>query len=462
VPLVLHNTLSRRKEEFRPLDPARVRLYVCGPTVYDFAHIGNARPVIVFDLLFRLLRFAYGADHVVYARNITDVDDKIIAAAAAKGETIRDLTERTGRVYQADMAALNNLKPTVEPRATEHVEHMVRMIERLIASGHAYVAEHHVLFAIEAMPDYGRLSGRALDEMIAGARIEVAPYKRHPGDFVLWKPSTPEQPGWDSPWGRGRPGWHIECSAMSEAHLGEHFDIHGGGIDLIFPHHENELAQSVCAHGGRPFVNIWMHNAFLTLEGEKMAKSLGNIRTIHALLDSAPGEALRYAMLSAHYRDPLDWTEERLRQAKASLDRFYVALREVAEIEPVLPVAPGVLPALEDDLNTPLAQAVLHELATTLNKAETARQKAEAKGALLASGRLMGFLEQDPEAWLRWRPKAAEGLSDSEIDALIAARRTARSERNFAEADRLRRQLTEAGIILEDKPEATIWRRGGL
>ena len=462
MPLVLHNTLSRRKEEFRPLDPARVRLYVCGPTVYDFAHIGNARPVIVFDLLFRLLRFAYGADHVVYARNITDVDDKIIAAAAAKGETIRDLTERTGRVYQADMAALNNLKPTVEPRATEHVEHMVRMIERLIASGHAYVAEHHVLFAIEAMPDYGRLSGRALDEMIAGARIEVAPYKRHPGDFVLWKPSTPEQPGWDSPWGRGRPGWHIECSAMSEAHLGEHFDIHGGGIDLIFPHHENELAQSVCAHGGRPFVNIWMHNAFLTLEGEKMAKSLGNIRTIHALLDSAPGEALRYAMLSAHYRDPLDWTEERLRQAKASLDRFYVALREVAEIEPVLPVAPGVLPALEDDLNTPLAQAVLHELATTLNKAETARQKAEAKGALLASGRLMGFLEQDPEAWLRWRPKAAEGLSDSEIDALIAARRTARSERNFAEADRLRRQLTEAGIILEDKPEATIWRRGGL
>jgi cysteinyl-tRNA synthetase len=461
VPLVLHNTLSRRKEEFRPLDPSRVRLYVCGPTVYDFAHIGNARPVIVFDLLFRLLRLTYGEGHVVYARNITDVDDKIIASAAAKGETIRDLTARTGRIFQADMAALNNLNPSVEPRATEHIGQMVRMIEQLVASGHAYAAENHVLFAIESMPDYGRLSGRALDEMIAGARVEVAPYKRHPGDFVLWKPSTPAQPGWDSPWGSGRPGWHIECSAMSEAHLGEHFDIHGGGLDLIFPHHENELAQSVCAHGGRPFVNIWMHNAFLQLEGEKMSKSLGNIRTVHALLDEAPGEALRYAMLSAHYRDPIDWTGERLRQAKAALDRFYVALRAVAEIEPVAPVAPAVLPALEDDLNTPLAQSVLHELATALNKAETTRQKEEAKGALLAAGHLMGFLEQDPEAWLRWRPKDAEGLSDGEIDALIQARRDARAARNFAEADRLRKELTDAGIILEDKQEGTIWRRGG-
>jgi cysteinyl-tRNA synthetase len=462
VPLVLHNTLSRRKEAFRPLDSSRVRLYVCGPTVYNLAHIGNARPFIVFDLLFRLLRRHYGDEHVVYARNITDVDDKIIEAARTSGETIRDLTERTTIVFHEDMAAVNNLPPTIEPRATEHIGPMVAMIETLIANGNAYAAEGHVLFAVESMPDYGKLSGRPLDDMIAGARVEVAPYKRQPGDFVLWKPSTEEQPGWDSPWGRGRPGWHIECSAMSEAHLGEHFDIHGGGLDLIFPHHENELAQSVCAHGGRPFVNVWMHNAFLDMEGEKMSKSLGNIQTVHALLDEAPGEALRYAMLTAHYRDPLDWTGERVRLAKAALDRFYVALRDTAGIEPIYPIVPAVLPALEDDLNTPLAQSVLHELAKTLNKAETVTEKAEAKGALLAAGRLMGFLEQDPETWLRWRPKAAQGLSDNDVETLIAARRKARASKDFAEADRLRKQLTEGGIILEDKPEATIWRRAGL
>ena len=462
MPLTLYNTLTRRKETFRPLDPSRVRMYVCGPTVYNFAHIGNARPVIVFDLLFRLLRLLHGEGHVVYARNITDVDDKIIEAARANGETIRALTDRTGRVFEADMAALNNLSPTVEPRATEHIGQMVRMIAALIDAGHAYAAEGHVLFAIEAMPEYGRLSGRSLDDMIAGARVEVAPYKRHPGDFVLWKPSSAEQPGWDSPWGRGRPGWHIECSAMSEAHLGEHFDIHGGGVDLIFPHHENELAQSVSAHGGRPFVNIWMHNAFLDMAGEKMSKSLGNIRTVHELLDEAPGEALRYAMLTAHYRDPLDWTGERVREAKASLDRFYGALRKAEAIEPVFPIVPAVLAALEDDLNTPLAQSVLHELATALNKAETTAKKAEAKGALLASGWLMGLLAQEPEAWLRWQPKSAAGLSDEQITIMIAARRGAREARNFAEADRIRRLLTESGIILEDGPDHTIWRRGGL
>jgi cysteinyl-tRNA synthetase len=352
--------------------------------------------------------------------------------------------------------------PTIQPRATEHIGEMVRMIEALIANGHAYAAEGNVLFAVESTADYGRLSGRSLDDMVAGARVEVAPYKRHPGDFVLWKPSNEQQPGWDSPWGRGRPGWHIECSAMAETHLGEHFDIHGGGLDLIFPHHENELAQSVCAHGGRPFVNIWMHNAFLDLEGEKMSKSLGNIRTAHELLDEAPGEALRYAMLTAHYRDPLDWTGERLREAKAALDRFYGALRKTAEIEPVFPNTPAVLPALEDDLNTPLAQAVLHELASNLNKADTIAQKAAAKGALLASGRLMGFFEQDPEIWLRWQPKSASGLTDEQVDGLIAARREARAARNFAEADRLRLALTEGGIILEDGPQGTIWRRGGL
>jgi cysteinyl-tRNA synthetase len=459
VPLVLHNTLSRRKEEFRPIDPDRVRFYVCGITVYNYAHIGNARPVIVFDLLFRVLRHRYGEGKVTYVRNITDVDDKIIEAARTSGKSIREITDRTTEIYQADMAALHNLPPTLEPRATDHIEPMIDMIEALIARDHAYAAEGHVLFAVSSMPDYGRLSGRSLDEMIAGARVEVAPYKRHPGDFVLWKPSDDTQPGWDSPWGRGRPGWHIECSAMSDKHLGEHFDIHGGGIDLIFPHHENELAQSVCAHDGRPFVNVWMHNAFLDLGGEKMSKSLGNFQVVHELVKAYPGEALRYAMLTAQYRDPLDWNDERIRQAKIALDRFYGALRAVSAIEPVWPAVPAVLPALEDDLNTPLAQSVLHELATALNKAEKTAEKAKAKGALLASGRLMGFLNQDAEAWFRWQPEGADGLADTEVETLILARREARARRDFAEADRLRKELIDAGITLEDGPQGTIWRR---
>ena len=456
MPLVLYNTLSRRKETFVPLDPTNVRMYVCGPTVYDYAHIGNARPVIVFDVLYRLLRHIYGDEHVRYVRNITDIEDKIIAAAREKGEDIRTLTERTTRIFHEDVAALGALSPDAEPRATEYIPEMLAMIEKLVASGHAYVAEGHVLFAVASMSDYGRLSRRSRDEMIAGARVEVAPYKRDPADFVLWKPSTAEQPGWESPWGCGRPGWHLECSAMSERHLGETFDIHGGGIDLIFPHHENEIAQSVCAHDGKPFVRYWLHNAFVTVESAKMAKSLGNFRTIRDVLAEAPGEAARYAMLMSHYRDPLDWTSERQGEAKRALDRFYLALRSVAEL-PMASVAtlpPPFETALEDDLNTPLALAALHDVLTALNKATGANERGRLKGELLASGALLGLLQQDPELWLK-------GLDESErIDDLIKKRSEARKARNFAEADRIRFQLATEGIVLEDKPDGTTeWRR---
>ncbi len=455
MPLVFHNTLTRRKEAFEPLDPKNVRMYVCGPTVYDFAHIGNARPVIVFDVLYRLLRHLYGAAQVRYVRNITDVDDKIINAAREKGENISDLTERTTRAFHEDVAALGALPPDVEPRATQHIPPMIAMIEELIAAGHAYVADHHVLFAVPSMSDYGRLSGRSRGEMIAGARVEVAPYKRDPADFVLWKPSTAEQPGWESPWGRGRPGWHIECSAMSEAHLGETFDIHGGGLDLIFPHHENEIAQSVSAHHGKPFVRYWLHNGFVIVEGEKMSKSLGNFRTIREVLAEAPGEAVRYAMLMTHYRDPLDWTAERLAEAKHALDRFYLALRPVEGLAPAAAGLPErVQAALEDDLNTPLALAAMHDLLTALNKATDAAEKARLKGELLAAGTLLGLLQQDPEAWLKGDDREAR-----EIEDLIEQRNAARRARNFAEADRIRSTLAIRGILLEDGPGGTTWRR---
>jgi cysteinyl-tRNA synthetase len=462
--LTLHNTMTRRKEEFRPIDPRNVRMYVCGPTVYDFAHIGNARPVVVFDVLFRLLRHVYGEAHVTYVRNITDVEDKINAAAKERGETIRELTERTAKAYHDDMGALAALPPTIEPRATEHIPQMIAMIESLIASGNAYEAEGHVLFSIASMPEYGRLSGRSLDEMRAGARVEVAPYKRDAGDFVLWKPSTPDIPGWDSPWGRGRPGWHIECSAMSEAHLGEHFDIHGGGLDLIFPHHENEIAQSVCAHHGRPFVNIWMHNGFLTAAaGEKMSKSLGNFVTVHELLDDWPGEAIRLALLSGHYSEPLEFSRDRLAQAKQTLDRFYIALREAAKAggasrrnsgEPL----GSVMTALSDDLNTPLALAGMHEISRDLNVALQAgrvEDAADHAAELRAGGALLGILQQDPEAWLRG------GLDETAIADFIAQRNAARKARNFGEADRIRDELAAQGVVLEDKPGGvTEWRRG--
>jgi len=453
VPLVLYNTLSRRKETFAPLDAKNVRMYVCGPTVYDLAHIGNARPVIVFDVLYRLLRHLYGAPHVRYVRNITDVEDKIIARAKATGESIRDLTERTAAIYHKDVAALKALPPDVEPRATEHIPGMIRMIEALIAQGHAYVADHHVLFAVGSMSDYGRLSRRSRDEMVAGARVDIAPYKRDPADFVLWKPSAADLPGWESPWGRGRPGWHIECSAMSAAYLGETFDIHGGGIDLIFPHHENEIAQSVCAHQGRPFARYWLHNEFVIVEGEKMSKSLGNFRTIRDVLAEAPGEAARYAMLMSHYRDPLDWTADRLAEARHALDRFYLALRQ-APAAAASAAPERVQAALEDDLNTPLALAALHDTLNALNKAGDAAERARLKGELLAGGALLGLLQQDPAAWLQ-----GDDRETVAIDALIAERNAARKARNFAEADRIRNTLAIRGILLEDGPSGTTWRR---
>ncbi len=455
--LTLYNTLTRRKEAFAPLDPANVRMYVCGPTVYDLAHIGNARPVIVFDVLYRVLRDRFGAGHVKYVRNITDVDDKINAAAKANHEPIAALTARTAQAFHEDVAALGCLPPDVEPRATEHIAPMIAMIEALLESGHAYAAEGHVLFAVPSMPDYGRLSRRDRDELIAGARVEVAPYKRDPADFVLWKPSPPDLPGWDSPWGRGRPGWHLECSAMSEVHLGETFDIHGGGLDLIFPHHENEIAQSVCAHHGKPFVKFWLHNGFVTVNGAKMAKSEGNFVTIRDVLKQAPGEAARLAMLTAHYRDPLDWTADRLDEAKRMLDRIYLALRSVEDV-PAEGRGAKARGALDDDLNTPMVLAALHEDLAALNKAETRAEKARLKGALLDAGALLGVLQQKPEAWL----KGAGGDSGAaEIEAQIAARDAARQARNFAEADRIRNDLALKGILLEDGPGGTTWRRAG-
>jgi cysteinyl-tRNA synthetase len=478
MPLTLYNTATRRKEPFEPLDPARVGLYVCGPTVYDRAHIGNARAYVVFDLLYRLLRDTYGQDHVRYVRNITDIEDKINAAARKNHEPISALTARTTAAFHQDLVALNTLPPDVEPRATEHIPQMIAMIDRLIASGHAYVAAGnetagHVLFSVGSDPDYGKFSRHSRDEMIAGARVEVAPYKRDPADFVLWKPSDENLPGWDSPWGRGRPGWHIECSAMSEMHLGETFDIHGGGLDLVFPHHENEIAQSVYAHGGRPFVRFWVHNGLLTDAGAKMSKSVGNITTVHELLDEAPGEAIRLALMTAHYRDPLDWTNDRLRQAKQTLDRFYRALalprddviERFGEAEEAL--CP-VCEALDDDMNTPLALSELHDLAGAVNRASSDAERSALQSALETGGRLMGLLEQDPLDWLHGGGTTFAGTGAftasadvvSRIDAQIAARAAARRERRFAEADRIRAELAAEGIVLEDNPDGTTtWRR---
>jgi cysteinyl-tRNA synthetase len=458
VALVLYDTARREKREFEPITPGRVGMYVCGPTVYDYAHIGNARPVIVFDVLHRYFR-ARGYD-VTYVANVTDVDDKIIAAHEKTGEPMEAITERFASIYREDMAKLGALSPTDVPRATGHIPQMIAMIGKLIDAGHAYVAEGHVLFDVTSMPDYGAFSGRNRDDMIAGARVEVAPYKKDPADFVLWKPAG-NHPGWDSPWGKGRPGWHIECSAMSETYLGETFDIHGGGVDLIFPHHENEIAQSKCAHHGKPMANYWLHNGFLTVQDEKMSKSLGNITKVHEVLKNWPAEAARYLMLSAHYRAPLNWSEDGLEQAKRSLDRLYLALQKLADVEPAEHVGEThVIRAIEDDLNTPEAFAALHDLARDANKAESDIEKAELKAMLLAGGEILGVLQQAPEAWLKGAA-GDEGLSDTSIETLIANRNAARKQRDFAESDRIRDELKANGVILEDGPGGTTWRRAG-
>ena len=452
----LYNTLTREKEVFAPIDPKNVRMYVCGPTVYDYAHIGNARPVVVFDTLFRLLRHTYGEAHVTYVRNITDIDDKIMDAAKEGGEDISSITTRTTKYFHDDMGALNALRPSREPRATEFVPQMIAMMQTLIAKGVAYEASGHVLFNVPAMPEYGQLSRRSLDDMIAGARVEVAPYKKHPADFVLWKPSSADQPGWDSPWGRGRPGWHIECSAMSRALLGEVFDIHGGGIDLIFPHHENEIAQSRCAHGTPTMARTWMHNGFVQVNGQKMSKSLGNYFTVHELLEEGHrGEAIRLALLSSHYRQPTDITRDGIREAKAQLDRFYTALQKHADVPAAPEASSHLLAALADDLNTPLALSEMHDLLSRLNKASSAAEIGAAKADLLGAGHLMGVLQQDPTAWLQ----ATDGIDAAEIERQIEARQQARKAKNFAEADRIRKALADQGIVLEDGPQGTSWKR---
>jgi cysteinyl-tRNA synthetase len=454
MPISLYNTLSRRTEAFTPVDPQRVTMYLCGPTVYNYIHIGNARPAVVFDVLARLIRRHY--PKLVFARNITDVDDKINAAAAAAGLPIAQITERYAKAYGEDIARLGVAPPDIEPYATAHIPQIIAMIERLIAGGHAYEAEGHVLFQVDSFPEYGALSGRDPDELLAGARVEVAPYKKSPGDFVLWKPSDATQPGWDSPWGRGRPGWHIECSAMSEAHLGETIDIHAGGVDLTFPHHENEIAQSVCAHGGKPFARYWLHNGMLTFDGRKMSKSLGNVLQLHELLKKHSGEALRLMLLRGHYRQPLDWSDTAMTQAVRTLDGWYGALRDLADVDAGEPATPETVEAaLCDDLNTPQALAELSQLADAARRA-TGDARAPAKAALLGGGALLGLLQQDPEAWFR-QGNPGEAIDADVVEALLEERQAARAAKDFARSDAIRDQLKELGVVIEDSAQGTRW-----
>jgi cysteinyl-tRNA synthetase len=488
VALVLYNTLTREKQLFEPITPGRVGMYVCGPTVYDYAHVGNARPAVVFDVLYRLLKVSN--EHVRYVRNITDVEDKIIAASDATGEAIDSITSRTTQAYHDDMAALNTLPPDIEPRATDHIPQMIQMTEKLIERGHAYEADGHVLFSVASDENYGKLSGRNREEMIAGSRVEIAPYKKDPADFVLWKPSTDGQPGWESPWGLGRPGWHIECSAMSREYLGLTFDIHGGGRDLVFPHHENEVAQSTCAHDGAPFVRYWVHNGFVTVEGEKMSKSVGNILIVRNILKAFPGEAIRLNMLSTHYRQPLDWTQEGVERARKSLDRWY---RAAGDAEPKS--CDRLIEALEDDLNSPQAIAIMHELSDAALAGDD-QAASELKGA----GLLLGLLQQSEESWFQDGgidgvdisfmqnlreplPEIAErvdarirevlanwdkmnfeqkrSIHELCVSLLIDFRKLSRDHKEFATADTIRDILLAAGILLEDGPDGTTWRRAG-
>ena len=479
--LKLYNTLTRKKESFQPIDPANVRMYVCGPTVYQRIHIGNARPLIVFDVLFRLLRHLYGEQHVTYVRNITDIDDKIIAQAEKNSESIESLTERTTRDFLADADALGCLRPTHQPRATEHIPGMVAMIGKLIEQGHAYAADGHVLFNVPSMPAYGRLSGRNRDDQIAGARVEVAPYKRDPADFVLWKPSTPNQPGWDSPWGRGRPGWHIECSAMSEHFLGAPFDIHGGGLDLIFPHHENEIAQSCCVHDIDRMANYWVHNGFVDMSGEKMSKSVGNVLRIDDAYERVRGvgnaEAIRLWVLGTHYRQPLDCSDEALLEAKRSLDSFYMVLDKASVVGPFQPSDTNrdnpAAAALMEDLNTPEAIASLHALRSEANRAVDEASQRHAAMRLRDAASVLGLLHRDPGVALGRivtpttakkslsapDPVIGVGSGFDDIQRRMVARDAARKSRDFAQADRIRTELESEGIILEDTPTGTTWRR---
>jgi cysteinyl-tRNA synthetase len=448
-----------RKAEFTPLKKGEVTMYLCGPTVYNFAHIGNARPAVVFDLLARVLRRRY---KLTFVRNITDVDDKINAAAVETGKPINEITEQFVKAYNDDMAALGVLPPDVEPRATMHIAEMISMIETLIARGFGYEADGHVLFDVTSYEGYGALSKRDLREMIAGSRVEVAPYKKSAQDFVLWKPSTPELPGWESPWGRGRPGWHIECSAMAEKHLGETIDIHAGGQDLVFPHHENEAAQSRCAHDGEPFARYWLHNGFLSIDSAKMSKSIGNVLLVHDMIKTIPGEVIRLALLGAHYRQPLDWSDESLQAARRMLDRLYGAVRGIdvtAEMRAMAEPPKALVAALEDDINTPKALAEYFGLARELNKTTDTDQKQRLAAAMYASGDLIGVLQDDPEAWFAGHVEGE--LSAEEIEVLLTNRQAARAARDFTVADAIRDQLVAAGIQIEDGSGGTTWKRIG-
>ena len=455
MPLHLFNSLTRQMEPFAPLDPACPTMYVCGPTVYNYVHIGNARGPVVFGVLADLLRRRFGA--LKYARNITDVDDKINAAARDQGVPISAITDRFAAAYREDMAALGIAPPDIEPAATAHIGDIVAMIERLIDTGHAYAAEGHVLFAVGSYDGYGKLSRRDTEDMIAGARIEVAPYKRDAGDFVLWKPSSDELPGWDSPWGRGRPGWHIECSAMAAAHLGETIDIHAGGVDLQFPHHENEIAQSECAHGGAPFARVWLHNGMLTFAGSKMSKSVGNIERVHDLVQTHPPEALRYALLSAHYRQPLDWSDALIEQSVRTLDRLYGTVRDLADVDAAAVIPPSIEQALDEDLNTPAALAEIARIAGDARKATDPTARATLKADLLGAGLALGLLQQAPADWFA---RGASADDDARIQALIDERIAAKQARDFARADAIRDQLAAEQIVLEDTPQGVRWKRG--